>query len=84
MIVKHIGADGRVRRQFESIHSIYQHDHNHIVTVNRVQAAIEPVDTSNALPTAYMRNWSFEYPVAIIHLAEGESVERVEDEPTRA
>ena len=81
MIVKHIGADGRVRRTFENIHSIYQHDHNHIISVNRTMVDATPVES---VPSTYMRNWSYEYPVAFIHLAEGESVEGVEDEPARA
>lgn len=54
MIVKHIGANGKVRRTFENVSSI------HLYT------------------------WNTEYPLSLINLAPGESVEREEDEPARS
>jgi hypothetical protein len=92
VIVKHIGADGRVRRTFENVSSIYQHQSNHIVTVNRAQLYTQTEGgvptglTAMEVPLKYRTDsfgWSVEYPISLIHLAEGESVERADDEPAR-
>jgi hypothetical protein len=83
VIVKHIGTDGRVRRTFENVSSIYQHQSNHIITINRAQLYAQ---TEVEVPLKYRSDsfgWNVEYPVALIHLAEGESVERMDDEPAR-
>lgn len=75
MIVKHIGADGKVRRTFDGVSSMYQHNGNSTISINRTQANIDP----NVRPNVY----TFEYPIALVNLAPGESIER-EDEPIRA
>ena len=77
MIVKHISNDGKVRRTFDGVSSTWPHDGNSIVTVNRsIPSQIDSV-------TGRILVYSYEYPIAIINLAPGESVER-EDEPARA
>jgi hypothetical protein len=90
MIVKHIGADGRVRRTFENINRIgQQHAGNNVVAVMRQIAYLQTggVITTvsiNESPTAPpLRYWDTEYTVALINLAPGESLERVDDEPDR-
>lgn len=75
MIVKHIGADGKVRSTFDGVSSMYPHNANSTVSINRTQANIDP----NVRPNVC----TFEYPIALINLAQGESIER-EDEPARA
>ena len=77
MIVKHISSDGKVRRTFDGVSSMWQHDCNTIATVNRSK----PSQVDNV--TGRILAYSYEYPIAIINLAPGESVER-EDEPARA
>ena len=77
MIVKHISNDGKVRRTFDGVSSTWPHDGNSIVTVNRVKPAVLDPDTGRIV------YYSQEYPIAIINLAPGESVE-CEDEPARA
>jgi hypothetical protein len=70
MIVKHIGVGGRVRRTFEDVHSI-RYGNNSLVILSRRYAE----------PTGHP--FFNDYPIALINLAPGESVER-EDEPTRS
>ena len=77
MIVKHISNDGKVRRTFDGVSSMWQHDGNTIVTVNRNK----PCEIDNV--TGKILVYSYKYPIAIINLAPGESVE-CEDEPARA
>ena len=77
MIVKHISNDGKVRRTFDGVSSMWQHDDNTIVTVNRSKPS--QIDSATGRILVY----SYKYPIAIINLAPGESVER-EDEPARA
>ena len=77
MIIKHIGADGRVHRTFENVSSIHQHQGSSVVSVNRRHIDLPPgVGFSS-------RGLSYELPLVLINLAPGESVERVEDEPVR-
>lgn len=80
MIAKYINASGKVLRVFTDVSSIWQHSHNHIVTVNRNKSH---VDADPRPDVATFRSYSYEYPIAIINLAPGESVER-EDEPERS
>lgn len=77
MTVKHIGYDGKLRRTFDGVSSMWQHDGNTIVTVNRENPCELDAKTGKILI------YSHEYPIAIINLAPGESVER-EDEPARS
>ena len=81
MQVKHIGADGRVRRTFDDVGNMYWHNGS-IVTINSTAMHVDKTEEStNTLPLNYT-NYTYEYPIAIIHLAPGESLERV-DEPAR-
>lgn len=94
MIFKHIGADGRTRQTFTDVSSVHQHQGNSIVSVNRTRMYVQ---TEGGLPTpgshrlrpataadVDMTSWSMEYPLSLINLAPGESVERVDDEPERS
>lgn len=84
MVVKHIGASGRVRRTFENVSSFHQHQGNNVVSVNREAILTLPPDNrAPALPSQYWKS-TYEFPLALIHLAEGESVEREDDEPARS
>ena len=78
MIVKYISEYGKVQRAFTDVSSMWFHDGNSVVSINRRELTID-----DAAPTPYLRNYSVEYPIAIINLAPGESVER-EDEPARS
>lgn len=82
MIIKHIGADGRVRIVFEGVSSIHTHQSSSVVSVNRTAVAAE----DPAIPSTLVRPWqSYEYPVALINLAPGESIERDDNEkPARS
>ena len=80
MIVKYIGADGKVLRAFTGASSMHLHDGNNLVSINRNMVHL---DKSPDVEVANFRSYSYEYPIALINLAPGESLER-EDEPTRS
>lgn len=82
IVVKHIGTDGRVRRTFTDVSSFHQHQGNNIVSVNQQAIATENIP-STLPPNVSIKGLAYEYPLALIHLAEGESVE-VADEPARS
>jgi hypothetical protein len=79
MIVKYIGAYGKVLRAFTDVSSMWQHDGNSIVTINRNTVHL---DKDPNPEVASFRSYSYEFPIALINLAPGESLER-EDEPAR-
>lgn len=82
MKVKHIAADGHVRRTFDNVNSIYRNEGN-VVSVSALEITVSP--KKEPFPEGNTRwqyqRYSYEYPIALIHLAPGESLERV-DEPT--
>lgn len=89
MQVKYIGVDGRIRRTFDNVNSMWQHEGNEIVTINR---KVEWIQTEGGIPVGSiderpgfppLRPFSQEYAIAILHLAQGEYTEIV-DEPTRS
>lgn len=73
MTVKHIGADGRVRRTFENVSNIRTHEGSSVVVLSTV--AIDALAKADIFT-----NWYVDYTVALIHLAEGESIEKLERE----
>jgi hypothetical protein len=75
MKVWHISATGIVRAKFENVSSIHPHAGNSIVSINR--KGIIVVNT----PDLRLK-YEDEYPVSLINLAPGESVESI-DEPAK-
>ena len=82
MIIKHIGADGRVHRTFENVSSIHQHQGSSVVSVNRRHIDLPPRGYTGVGFSSWAYN--YELPLALINLAPGESVERVEDDPIKS
>jgi hypothetical protein len=76
MRVTYFSATGTIRMVYLNVSSIYQHDGNSVVSVNREKKC---VDNSPNVVIDNLRSYTYEYPLALINLAPGEYVERSED-----
>jgi hypothetical protein len=84
--IRYIGSDGRIRRSYDNVNSMWQRDGNEIVTINRkvewvYATEVYPLATATATWTPPLNPYSQEYAIAILHLGPGEYTEIV-DEPT--